>query len=290
MTWYQALVLGIVEGLSEYLPISSTGHLILTSWLLGLSTQADRWRAVFSFNIVIQSGAIAAVLILYRQRVGSILAGFAGGDPAGRRLGRNLLIAFLPSAIAGLLFGDAVKAQLNGPWPVVYATFAGACVMLAVARRRDASGGEGAGIEAVNRRMALLIGLAQCAAMWPGTSRSMTTIVSGLLLGLRPTAAAEFSFLLGLVTLTAATAYTMLRDGMELLSRFGAGPVLIGLGASTVSAAVAVRWFVRFLNDRGLAPFAWYRVLLAATLAIALLSGQLEVPDLSGEGSPLPRD
>jgi len=291
MTWYQALVLGIVEGLTEYLPVSSTGHLILASWLLGLSTDPQRWRAAFSFNVIIQSGAIAAVLIVYRLRVRSILAGFAGLDPGGRRLGRNLLIAFMPSAVAGILVGDTVKAWLNGPWPVVVATFAGACLMLAVVRwRRDAARDGGNGLDAIDGRVAFLIGLAQCVAMWPGASRSMATIVSGLVLGLRPTAAAEFSFLLGLLTLTAATAYTMLRDGMEILARFGAGPVMIGLTASTISAAAAVRWFVEFLNDRGLAPFAWYRVFLAVALAAALLSGQLEVPHLGAERSLLPRD
>jgi undecaprenyl-diphosphatase len=291
MTWYQALVLGIVEGLTEYLPISSTGHLILTSWLLGLAADAQRWRAAFSFNVVIQSGAIAAVLLIYHARVRSIFAGFAGLDPGGQRLGRNLLIAFLPSAVAGVLVGDAVKARLNGPWPVVIATFAGACLMLAVVRgRRGAARDAGNSLEAIDGRAAFLIGLAQCVAMWPGTSRSMATIVSALVLGLRPTAAAEFSFLLGLVTLTAATTYTMLRDGTEILARFGAGPIMIGLCASTMSAAVAVRWFVRFLNDRGLAPFAWYRILLAVTLAGAILSGQLEVPDLGTERSLLPRD
>jgi len=291
MTWYQALLLGIVEGLTEYLPISSTGHLILSGWLLGLSDQPERWGAVFSFDIVIQSGAIAAVLIVYRQRVRSILAGFAGLDPGGQRLGVNVLLAFLPAAVVGPMVGDTIEARLNGPWPVVYASFVGACLMFAVVWwRRGAAPDEGEGLDAIDWRIALLIGLAQCVALWPGTSRSMVTIVSGLALGLSPTAAAEFSFLLGLVTLTAATAFTILRDGPEMLAYFGPGAVIIGLSAATISAAVAVKWFVRFLNDRGLAPFAWYRVLLAITLAIALLSGQLDVPNVAAEKSLLPRD
>jgi undecaprenyl-diphosphatase len=189
------------------------------------------------------------------------------------------------------VLGDVVEARLNGPWPVVYATFAGGCLMLAVVWwRRNGARDDGDGLEAIDGRIALVIGLAQCVAMWPGTSRSMVTIVSGLALGLQPTAAAEFSFLLGLVTLTAATAYTMLRDGAEILARVGAVAVLIGLGASTISAGMAVRWFVQFLSHRGLAPFAWYRLLLAAVLAAALLTGQLDVPDLGAEKPVLPRD
>jgi len=291
MTWYQALLLGIIEGLTEYLPISSTGHLILSGWLLGLSGDAERWAAVFRFNIVIQSGAIAAVVILYRQRVQSILAGVAGLDPEGRRLAGNVLLAFLPAAVAGLMFGDVVEARLNGPWPVVYATFVGAWLMLAVVWWRRGSGhDDGDGLDAIDWRVAFSIGLAQCLALWPGTSRSMVTIVGGLALGLSPTAAAEFSFLLGLVTLTAATAYTVLRDGPEMFAYFGPAAVMIGLAASTISAAAAVKWFVRFLNQRGLGPFAWYRLLLAGVLAAALLGGHLEVPQLVPEKSVLPPD
>jgi undecaprenyl-diphosphatase len=279
MTWYHALLLGIIEGLTEYLPVSSTGHLILGAWLLGFATDPDRWTLAFSFNIVIQSGAIAAVLVVYRARFRSMLAGMAGRDPQGRRLGCHLLVAFAPAAILGPLVEDAIAVRLNGPWPVVYALFGGACLMFAVVWwHRDRPRNAGRDFDAIDWRLALLIGCAQCVAMWPGTSRSMMTIVAGLWVGLTPTAAAEFSFLLGLVTLTAATAFTVAEDGAELFAQFGPGAVAIGMAVSTVSAAVAVKWFVRFLNERGLALFAWYRLLLAVALAVALLAGWLEVP------------
>jgi undecaprenyl-diphosphatase len=274
MTWWQALILGIVEGVTEYLPVSSTGHLILTAWLLGFADDPGRWSAAFTFNIVIQSGAILAVVLLYRRRIGRILAGVLGRDPDGRRLAVHLAVAFLPAAVTGPFLGDVVEARLNGPWPVAFALFAGALLMLAVSRKRTAS----LELEQLDGRIALWIGLGQLLAMWPGTSRSMMTIVVALLAGLRPVAAAEFSFLLGLVTLTAATGYKLVQGGPAMFAHFGAGAVAVGLAAATVSAAVAVKWFVGFLNRRGLAPFAWYRLAVAVALAAAILGGWLVVP------------
>jgi undecaprenyl-diphosphatase len=279
MSWWQALLLGIVEGVTEFLPVSSTGHLILAAWLLGLGEDPERWAAAFTFNIVIQSGAIAAVVLLYRRRLLSMAAGVLGRDPQGRRLTWNLAIAFLPAAVLGLLLDDLIEARLNGPWPVAAALFAGGLLMLAVARSRRGRGADdGLGLEAVDWRMALLVGGAQCLAMWPGTSRSMVTIVAALLLGLRATAAAELSFLLGLVTLAAATGYKLLQGGAAMFEQFGFAALALGLAAATVSAALAIRWFLAFLNRRGLAPFAWYRLALAAALAAAILSGWLRVP------------
>ncbi len=281
MFWWQALLLGVVEGVTEYLPISSTGHLILTAWLLGFSDDPERWAAAFTFNIVIQSGAIAAVLFLYRVRIARMAVGLLGRDDEGRRLAVHLAIAFLPAAILGPLLDDVIEARLNGPWPVALALFAGAVLMLAVARRRR-GGDAGRDLEAIDWRIALWIGCGQCVAMWPGTSRSMMTIVVALLAGLRPTAAAEFSFLLGLITLSAATGYKLLRGGPEMLGHFGISAFLIGFAAATVAAALAVKWFVAFLNRRGLAPFAWYRLVIAVALAAAILGGWLRVPSDDG--------
>lgn len=275
MNLWQALLLGIVEGVTEYLPVSSTGHLILTAWLLGLADDPERWAAAFTFNIAIQAGAIAAVVLLYRERLLRMAAGVLGRDEEGRRLAFLLLVAFMPAAVLGLLFDDMIEEKLNGPWPVVIALFAGGLLMLAVSRRRTPGG---LGLEALTVRAALLVGLAQCCAMWPGTSRSMATIVAAVLLGFTPVAAAELSFLLGLITLTAATGYKLLGGGAEMLAQFGWAPFLVGIAAATLSAALAVRWFVGFLNRHGLAPFAWYRLALAAALAAAILAGWLKVP------------
>ncbi len=273
MTWWQALILGVVEGLTEYLPVSSTGHLILTTWLLGLNGTEEQTSATYTFNITIQAGAIAAVLGLYRARVGQMTRGLMGRDDAGRRLAINLVIAFLPAAALGPLLDDRIEGYLNGPWPVVAALFVGAWLMIAVAysRRLQRNQHSGRDIDQVNWKMALLIGFGQCVAMWPGTSRSMMTIVAALMLGLRPKAAAEFSFLLGLITLSAATGYKALGSGQEMLDVIGVGPIVVGFIAATVSAALAVKWFVAFLTKHSLAPFGWYRLALAAAIAGLLL-------------------
>jgi len=273
MTWWQALILGIVEGLTEYLPVSSTGHLILVAWLLGLSEDPALKAAVDSFNIVIQAGAIAAVAGLYWSRVKQMAKGLVGRDRDGRRLLTNLVIAFMPAAVMGPFLNDPIKAHLFAPWPVIGALFVGAWLMLAVAWNQTLLQRNAArDLDDVDWRIALLIGFGQCIAMWPGTSRSMMTIVAALLLGLRPKAAAEFSFLLGLITLSAATAYDGYRGGDAILEQIGWAPLLIGFVAAAVSAALAVKWFVGFLTRRGLAPFGWYRLGLALLLA-ALIAG-----------------
>jgi undecaprenyl-diphosphatase len=190
----------------------------------------------------------------------------------------HLLLAFLPAALLGPLLADPIEQYLNGPWPVTIALFAGGCLMLVVGYNTRCQWHEGRHLDEVDWRIALLIGSSQCLAMWPGTSRSMVTIVAALLLGLRPTAAAEFSFLLGLVTLGAATAFETGRGGALMLEQFTVGPLLLGFAAATVSAGLAVSWLVGFLNRRGVAPFGWYRLLLAVMLAVLLWSGVVAVP------------
>ena len=280
MAWWQALILGLVEGVTEYLPVSSTGHLILASWLLGFGGDAQQWQAANTFNIVIQAGAIAAVGALYWRRLRQMAAGLMGRDAAGRRLAVNLLIAFLPAAALGPLLIGRIEAYLFKPWPVVAALFAGAWLMLAVAqsRRINPPAQGGGGLDDLDWRIALLIGFGQCIAMWPGTSRSMMTIVAALMLGLRPRAAAEFSFLLGLITLTAATGYKTVFGGAEMLDELGLGAIIIGFVAAAASATLAVKWMLAFLTRHGVGPFGWYRLAIAAVLAALLVGGFLTVP------------
>lgn len=292
MSWWQAIVMGIVEGLTEYLPVSSTGHLILAAKLLGLSEDAAIQDATKTFNIVIQLGAIVAVLWLYPRRVSQMVTGLLaalghrgpfGGPPQplatlaepareGFRLAVNLLVAFLPAAVLGPLLDDPIEELLMEELPVIAALFVGGVGMILFSRlrrvRRAAS--EGLDLDGITWKLALAIGVGQCVAMWPGTSRSMMTIVVALLLGVRPRAAAEFSFLLGLITLSAATAYKAVFDGGAMLAHISGSAVLIGLIAAAISAAIAMKFFVAVLVRYGMAPFGWYRIVLAITFAVAL--------------------
>ncbi len=262
VTPLDAALLGLVEGLTEYLPVSSTGHLILTSRLLGLGESP----AVKSFEIVIQAGAILAVLGLYRQRVRQMAAGLFGRDPAGRRLLINLVVACLPAAVIGLLLKDLIKGYLFHPTPVAAALGLGGLAMLftgGLQRRRADSGRD---LDQLSTGQALLIGLAQCLAMWPGTSRSLATILAGLGIGLTPVAAAEFSFLLALPTLGGATFLDLLTDGRTLIEGVGPLALAIGLAVAFLSAAAAVKGFVAWLTRHSLAPFGYYRLLLAGVV------------------------
>lgn len=287
MNWWQALILGIVEGVTEYLPVSSTGHLILVAWMLGFADDPDQWEAVGTFNIVIQAGAIAAVAGLYWPRIVQMVAGVLGRDVDGRRLAINLIIAFLPAAMLGPILHHRIEESLFRVWPVIGALFVGAWLMLAVARShkitRPRIHGADRALENMQWQTALLIGFGQCIAMWPGTSRSMMTIVTAMILGLRAKDAAEFSFLLGLVTLSGATVYQGYSGGTQMLDQFGVTPLVIGFAAATVSAAIAVKWLVSFLTRYGVGPFGWYRMALATLLAILLLSGIAQVSVLEGK-------
>lgn len=262
----EALILGIVEGITEYLPVSSTGHLILTQRLLGIGND----EASRTFAICIQGGAILAVLGLYWPRVRSMLR----LDPHGVCLARNLVIAFLPAVVAALLLEDFIDAHLFGLWPVTIAWFAGGLVMILWKRLRSGNPG-GSGLEGMSWRIALCIGLFQCLALLPGTSRSFATIAGGLALGLSGAAAVEFSLLLGVLTLSAATAKKALDGGGAMLEQFGPLSLAIGFLAGGISAFLAVRWLVAWLQQRGLAPFGWYRVVLALVVAVLLWQGLL---------------
>lgn len=287
MTPLQAIILGLVEGITEYLPVSSTGHLILAAAFLKLDDPAVK-SSVDAFNIVIQGGAILAVLGLYFPRVLSMLRGLCGKDKAGLRLAINLLIAFLPAAILGVLLDDWISSKLFSPGPVIAALVVGGVYMIALDIWRKKkfppvaadTPQPGLDINDLTPAKALFIGLMQCIAMWPGTSRSMMTITGGVMAGLRPARAAEFSFLLGLPTLGGACCYKLLKNLKEasdtgtpnLFEELGWTPVILGMLVAAISAALAVKWLVGFLNKHGLTPFGIYRILLGALLGALVLA------------------
>ncbi len=275
MDIFQALILGLVEGLTEYLPVSSTGHLLLTQRLLGI----ESGEASNAFAISIQAGAILAVLGLYRLRVQQMVLGFAGRDPSGRRLAIHLLAAFIPAAILGLILEKLIKKFLFGGgewglWPIVAAWLVGGVAILVVSakrRRRGIAPTAGLSLEGLTLKMSVFIGIAQCLAMWPGVSRSLITIVGGVLAGLSLPAAVEFSFLLGVITLSAATAKDLMDSGAAMLAAYGWLPVAVGFFAAWASAVLAVKWMVSYLQSHGMAIFGWYRIILAIAVAAWLL-------------------
>ena len=278
MNWWQALVLGIVEGITEYLPVSSTGHLLLVQRLFGIGGS----EASEAFAICIQAGAIAAVLGLYRQRLLEMWAGVRGRNVAGRNLAVQLVAAFVPAAVLGFALQKVLKKYLFGGdawglWPVVAAWLVGGVAILAVngyRHRRQESDRPRFDLDGLTVRMSLVIGVSQCLALWPGTSRSLVTIVGGILVGLRMQAAVEFSFLLGLLTLGAATSYDALRHGREMLAAYGAGSLAVGFVAAWLAAVLAVKWMVAYLNRHGLEIFGWYRIALALGVTAWLLAGR----------------
>ena len=269
LTAPKAIVLGLVEGVTEYLPISSTGHLHVTQRLLDIGETEATGDAADTYAITIQAGAIFAVLLLYRRRIADVVRGMFGRSEAGRRVFVALVLAFLPAAAFGVAFDDAIKDNLLDVGPIAGAWIVGAfAIWFVVPRVRR---GDGLELDTITTRQALIIGAAQVLALWPGTSRSLVTIIVALAVGMSMAAAVEFSFLLGLVTLSAATAYDGARNGSDLVDTFGVATPLLGLIVAFVSAVVAVRWMVDYLQRRDLRIFAVYRVIVAA-LALTLLA------------------
>ncbi len=288
-TW-QALILGIIEGITEYLPVSSTGHLIVAQRLMGIGsvTPADK-VAADTFAICIQGGAILAVLGIYMKRVLQMIRGVLGQDPAGFKLAMLLLAGFLPAAVIGVLFDDKIEEKLFGMWPVIIAWIVGGVLILATGawRKRNPAAGEGKDLFEMTLKMALIIGFLQCVAMWPGTSRSLMTIVGGLIVGLSIKSAVEYSFLLGVLTLTAATAkkalwkvegldakYDVWGGGVKLLTdSYTSLSLAVGIIAAAVSAAIAVKWLVSYLQSHGLAIFGWYRIGIGIIVGSLIIAG-----------------
>lgn len=268
MDLWRAVVLGLVEGLTEFLPVSSTGHLLVTQRLLGIEASS----AANTYAIAIQGGAIAAVLVLYRQRLLQMLRGVAGRDPAGLHLALALAVAFLPAAVAGLAFDELIEGYLFGPIPVALAWAAGGVLMLSVSPRLQPGG---ARLDRVALSSALMIGLCQCAALWPGVSRSLATILGGVAVGLSLSAAVEFSFLLGLLTLGAATAYKAVDSGSVMLAAYGPGVIAAGFVAAWLSAMLSVTWMVAWLQQRRLAVFGWWRIAAAVIVLILVFTHRL---------------
>ena len=266
--WLKAAVMGVVEGLTEFLPISSTGHLILAGSLLGFTGEAAK-----VFDIAIQSGAILAVILVYWQRLRETTVGF-GSDPKARRFVLNVLIGFLPAALLGLVFGKAIKAHLFTPVVVATTFILGAFVIL-WAERRPASAVRVQTVDELAPLDALKVGLAQCFALVPGTSRSGATIIGGMLFGLSRRAATDFSFFLAMPTLIGAGAYSLYKD-RALLSASDVPLFLVGLAFSFVSAWVCVRWLLRYVSSHDFVPFAWYRIVFGIVVLATWWTGTVD--------------
>ncbi|MCX6119347.1 MAG: undecaprenyl-diphosphate phosphatase [Proteobacteria bacterium] len=280
MTYSQAIILGLVEGITEYLPVSSTGHLILVDAFLGFrgnsALSQSQMDAIDAFEIVIQGGAILAVIFAYWPKVKNMFRGLIGQNSDGKKLLFNVVAAFLPAATIGFVLHKIIKKYLQQEWPAVFALAIGGIVMILfeksqLAKTRKISGLD---VSQLTIKGAVIIGLLQCIAMWPGTSRSMMTILGGILVGLTPAAAAEFSFLLGLPTLLAATGFKAIKHGPELVAHIGFDTMAVGLVVAAISAFICVRGFISWLTKFGLAPFGYYRIVLSVVVAVYLLTTQ----------------
>ncbi len=276
MLLLKAAVMGVVEGLTEFLPISSTGHLILTASLLNFTGQT-----VKIFEIAIQTGAMFAVIWQYRERLARTVSGL-GSDPVAQRFARNVLIAFIPAVVLGLAFGKMVKEHLFHPVPVAMAFIVGGFIILWVERRhrrlfgeRDLEGGRRARVETVddmNALDALKVGLVQCLALVPGTSRSGATIIGGMVFGFSRKCATEFSFYLGIPTLMGAGAYSVWKD-RALLSAADLPMFAVGLVFAFISALLCIRWLIRFVSTHDFTVFAWYRIVFGGVVLLTAWTG-----------------
>ena len=253
-----ALILGVVEGVTEFLPISSTGHLILAGELLGASD--ERWNV---FNIVIQTGAMLAVVWEYRARFFKV----------DLRLYRNLVVAFIPAAVLGLLFSKLIKQYLFHAVPVALAFIVGGVIILIVEKRSFQPRVESA--QSMTWLDALKVGIAQCFALIPGTSRSGATIIGGMLFGLSRKAATEFSFFLAVPTLIAAGLYDLWKH-REMLSAADAPVFGVGSAVSFISAFVVIRWLIRYVATHDFKPFAWYRIAFGLVVLLTAWLGWVD--------------
>jgi undecaprenyl-diphosphatase len=270
LTAARAAVLGAVEGVTEYLPVSSTGHLHVTERMLDVGTTPETKDAADTYAITIQAGAILAVLLLYRHRLGTMVNGALGRDDTGREVLVAVAIAFVPAAIVGVALEQPIKNRLFGAGPIIIAWIVGGLVILAFAPRLRELTGHGVKLDQITHRQAAIIGVAQVLALWPGTSRSLVTILAGIFVGLNLVASVEFSFLLGFVTLAAATGFEALRHGTELVDTYGVANPMIGFVVAFVTAAIAIKWMIAYLERHDLSIFGWYRIVIAAVTIVLL--------------------
>jgi undecaprenyl-diphosphatase len=255
-----ALLLGVVEGLTEFLPVSSTGHLIIVSDWLGLNDEKGK-----VFDIVIQLGAILAVCWEYRARFVKAFAGLAS-DPVQQRFAANLFVAFLPAAIVGLAFQSQIKQYLFNPTSVAIALIVGALVIFAVERWYKGHGAPRvANVDDMHWRDALVVGLAQCLALIPGTSRSGATIMGGMLFGLSRQVATEFSFFLAVPIMFAASGYQVVKY-RALFTTADIAPFAVGFVVSFIAALIAVKALIRYVAHHDFRAFAWYRIALGVVV------------------------
>jgi len=266
---FKALIMGLVEGFTEFLPISSTGHLILAEHLLGFQGMEEKMKV---FEIVIQAGAIFAVCWEYRARIAAVLTGL--GDPKQQRFALNVVIAFLPAAVLGVLFNKAIKAKLFAPVPVALAFIIGALVILWVEKRAQANPASARinSVDEITPADALKIGIAQAFALIPGTSRSGATIMGSMIFGLSRKVATEFSFFLAIPTLLGATVYSLYKE-RALLSGADLPLFSIGTVAAFISAFLCVRWLLRYISSHTFTAFAWYRIAFGLLVLITGYTG-----------------
>lgn len=273
MEWWtavQALIIGIVEGLTEFLPVSSTGHQIIVADLLGFGGQRAK-----AFNIIIQLGAILAVMWEYRRKIIQVVVGLPSEAPA-QKFTANLLIAFIPAVIMGLLFADLIEQWLFNPITVASALVVGGLVMLWAEKRPHQVRAKE--VDDMSWQQALKVGCAQCLALVPGTSRSASTIVGGLFFGLSRKAATEFSFFLAMPTMVAATVYSVFKHRELFSNASDIGIFAIGFVTSFIFAMIAVRALLKFIANNSYAVFAWYRIGFGLLI---LLTWQIGVIDWS---------
>ncbi len=257
------LILGVVEGVTEFIPVSSTGHLILASELLGY--RADQWAV---FNVVIQLGAILAVIVLYWRTFWAVLVGLFQGKAESWRFVRNVLVAFLPSAVLGYLLIDRIEAMLGSATTVAWALLLGGIAILVI--EKTAPKGTEKGVADISLGKAIGVGLIQCLAMIPGVSRSGATILGGLSLGIERRTAAEFSFFLAVPTMLGATVLQLAKHHDQLGAASMSG-IALGFITAFVVAIIVIKWFMAIVTRRGFAPFGWYRILVGAA-ALAWLA------------------
>jgi undecaprenyl-diphosphatase len=260
---FTVVLLGIIEGLTEFLPVSSTGHLILASEILGFTGEAE-----LAFKIAIQLGAILAVLVAYRQRFAGVIGGLVRREAQAIAFTRNVILGFLPAMVVGVFAYESIKLMLESPTTVAVALILGGMAILIIERLVHKVRHEG--VENIPSLTALLIGIGQCVAMIPGVSRSGATIMGGLLAGVERKTAAEYSFFLAVPTMTAATAYALYK-GRDALAVDDLTAIGIGFGVAFLVALAVVKAFVAVVGRFGFAPFAWYRIIVGSVALFWLI-------------------